>query len=178
MDQLKPPSQLSFEGNLAENLKEWLQGFRLYLVASGIDEKAGKVKVATFLHVAGIEARRIYYTFNIPEEDADKLEVLYKHFQDYVEPRKNLTYIRHLFFTRNQNSHETIDNYVTDLKNKAIQCEFGDLKDSLIKDRIVCGISNEGCRARLLRETDLTLNKLLDISRSTKFMDMFTFRHK
>ena len=76
MDQLKPPSQLSFEGNLAENWKEWLQGFRLYLVASGIDEKAGKVKVATLLHVASIEARRIYNTFNIPEEVADKLKVL------------------------------------------------------------------------------------------------------
>lgn len=168
MDQLKPPSHLSFEGNLAENWKEWLQGFRLYLVASGIDEKAGKVKVATFLHVAGVEARRIYNTFNIPEEDAEKLEVVFKNFQDYVEPRKNLTYVRHLFFTRNQESHETIDNYVTDLKNKAIQCEFGDLKDSLIKDRIVCGISSEACRARLLREADLSLTKCLDICRASE----------
>ena len=62
MEQLKPPQHLSFEGTLAENWKEWLQGFRLYLIASGIDEKSGKVKVATFLHVVGVEARRIYTT--------------------------------------------------------------------------------------------------------------------
>lgn len=40
----------------------------------------------------------------------------------------------------NQETHETIDNYVTDLKNKALQCEFGELKESLVRDRIVCGI--------------------------------------
>ncbi|XP_065941318.1 retrovirus-related Pol polyprotein from transposon 297 [Magallana gigas] len=171
MEQLKPPSHLSFEGNLAENWKEWLQGFRLYLIASGIDEKAGKVQVATFLHVAGVEARRIYNTFNIPEEDVDKLDVLIQCFQDYVEPRKNLTYVRHIFFTRKQETHETIDNYVTDLKNKALQCEFGDLKESLIRDRIVCGISNEACRARLLREADLTLVKCIDICRASELSE-------
>ena len=41
------------------------------MTASGIDEKAGKVKVANFLHVAGVEARRRYNTFNIPEDEAE-----------------------------------------------------------------------------------------------------------
>jgi hypothetical protein len=41
------------EGNLAENFKEWIQSFELYLTATGIEEKAEKVQVATFLHVAG-----------------------------------------------------------------------------------------------------------------------------
>ncbi|XP_061170579.1 uncharacterized protein K02A2.6-like [Saccostrea echinata] len=171
MEQLKPPSHLSFEGNLAENWKEWLQGFRLYLIASGIDEKAGKVKVAAFLHVAGVEARRIYNTLNSPEDDVEKLDVLIENFQKYVEPRKNLTYVRHIFFTRKQEIHETIDNYVTDLKNKAIQCEFGNLKDSMIRDRLVCGIANEACRARLLREADLSLKKCIDICRASEISE-------
>ena len=48
MELLKPPGHLSMEGNLAENWKEWIQGFELYLTATGIGEKAGKVQVATF----------------------------------------------------------------------------------------------------------------------------------
>ena len=55
MDQLKPPQHFSFEGTLAENWKEWLQGFRLYLIASGIDKKTDKVKVSTLRHVADVE---------------------------------------------------------------------------------------------------------------------------
>ena len=110
----------------------------MYLIASGIDEKAGKVKLATFLHVAGVEARQIYNTFKNLEEEAEDLEVIIKTFQDYVESPMNLTYLRHIFFTRNQDAHETIENYVTDLKNKATQCEFGDLRESLIRDNKVC----------------------------------------
>ncbi|CAC5392126.1 unnamed protein product [Mytilus coruscus] len=53
-----------------------------------------------------------------------------------------------------------------DLKNKAKPCEFEHLSDGLIRDRIVCGIQNEGCRARLLREADLTLAKAIDTCRA------------
>ena len=166
MEQLKPPGHLSMEGNLAENWKEWIQGFELYLTATGIGEKAEKVQVATFLHVAGIEARRVYNTFEIDEGDIEKIDVLKTKFKEYCEPRKNLTYIRHVFFTRNQGQDEPIDNYLTDLRNKAQPCEFEHLSDGLIRDRIVCGIKDEVCRARLLRESDLTLKKAIDICRA------------
>ena len=159
MEQLKPPGHLAMEGNLAENWKEWIQGFELYLTATGIGEKAEKVQVATFLHVAGIEARRVYNAFEIDEGDIEKIDVLKTKFKEYCEPRKNLTYIRHVFFTRNQGQDEPIDNYLTDLRNKAQPCEFEHLSDGLIRDRIVCGIKDEVCRARLLRESDLTLKK-------------------
>ena len=62
----------------------------------------------------------------------------------------------------------TIDQYVTDLKTKAQTCEFKDLKDSLIRDRIVCGIHCDKTRSRLLREPDLTLHKAIDICRANE----------
>ena len=84
-------------------------------------------------------------------------------FKNYCNPRKNLTYDRHVFFTRNQNRNETIDQYVTDLRNKASTCDFGHLCDSLIKDRLICGVTDEAVRERLLRDADLTLAKAIDI---------------
>lgn len=166
MEQLKPPPYLNLEGNLAENFREWLEGYQIYATATGLEGKPGKVQVATFLHIAGVEARRVYNTFVIDDGDKDSIDVLQTKFKDYCEPRKNVTYTRHIFFTRNQSPYEPIDSYVTDLKNKAKPCEFGDLMDGLIRDRIVCGISNEPCRARLLRETNLTLVKAIDICRA------------
>ena len=71
-------------------------------------------------------------------------------FERYCNPRKNLTLERHSFFSRNQLDRETIDAYVTDLRSKAARFEFGDLKDELILDRIVCGINDDTVRARLL----------------------------
>lgn len=73
-----------------------------------------------------------------------------------------------MFFTRSQGPAETIDMYVTDLKSKAKDCEFGDLHDSLIRDRIVCGIREDQLKDRLLKETDLTLEKAIDICRASE----------
>ena len=50
----------------------------------------------------------------------------------------------------------------------AATCEFGDLKDSLIHDRIVCGINSQAMKERLLREPDLSLSKATDMCRASE----------
>ena len=167
MDQLKPPGELCLEGNISENWRRWKQAFELFLIACGIDEKTEKVQIATFLHVAGQDARTVYNNFEYEEnEDKNKLQTIIAKFEKYCEPRKNLTYTRHLFFTRSQGPTETIDMYVTDLKAKAKDCEFGPLTDSLVRDRIVGGIRSDSVRARLLRESDIPLRKAVDLCRA------------
>ena len=54
------------------------------------------------------------------------------------------------------------------MKTKARSCEFGALKDSLIRDRIVCGIHSDKTRSRLLREAELTLERTVDICRANE----------
>ena len=44
--------------------------------------------------------------------------------------------------------------------------EFGTLKNSLIKDRIVLGVNNTKTKERLLRVQDRTLEKALGVVRS------------
>ena len=67
---------------------------------------------------------------------------------------------------RTQQPGETIDQYVTDLCSKAAQCEFGTLTDSLIRDRIVCGVLSDRTRSRLLKDSALTLDGAIDICRA------------
>ena len=42
------------------------------------------------------------------------------------------------------------------------------LKQSLLRDRIVCGITNTNLRERLLRESELTLEKCLSVCRAAE----------
>ena len=56
---------------------------------------------------------------------------------------------------------------MTDLKNKAKDCEFAQLMDEVIKDCVVCGINTDTVRARLLRKTDVNLTKAVDICRAS-----------
>lgn len=95
--------------------------------------------------------------------DEKKLPKLLEKFEAYCIPRRSLTWVRHVFNTRNQQPGESIDQYVAELRNKAKTCEFGDLTDSLIKDQAVCGITSDKTRSRLLKQPSLTLGGALDI---------------
>ena len=115
MDQLSPPEALSLDGNVAENWRRWKQRFEIFSLASGLSEKATGVQAATFLHVAGPEALEVYNTFSwTTADDKNKVDKIMEKFDQYCNPRKNVTWERHKFNTQNQQPGETIDQYVTD----------------------------------------------------------------
>lgn len=72
---------------------------------------------------------------------------------------------QHIFFTRDQKDYENIDRYVKQLRRLAIPCEFGKLIETLIKGRLICGIRNNKLKERLLRESNIRLDRGLDICR-------------
>lgn len=169
MNNLKAPDPLKMDGNMSENYRRWVQRLELYLTATGISAKDESIQIATFLHVIGPEALEVYNTFKFDRpEDAQKLDNVKAKFKAYCNPRKNITHERHCFFIRTQNETETIDQYVTELRTKASTCEFGDLCDSLIRDRLVCGVRNKTVKDRLLRDADLSLQKAIDICRASE----------
>ena len=80
-----------------------------------------------------------------------KLDPVIAKFDKYMNPKKNIPYLRYKFFSYNQNEDQNIDDYVTELKIKSSRCEFGTLKESFIRDRIVAGTKDKRVQERLLR---------------------------
>ena len=58
-------------------------------------------------------------------------------------------------FTYRQSEGQTFNDFVTELKKLIADCAFDTLKDSLIKDVSICGVSDHGLRERMLREPDI-----------------------
>ena len=169
MDKLDPPEPLSFEGNVRENWRRWKQEFELYLVATESDGKSEKVKSSILLTCIGKRAREIYNTFTFGnDEDKMKVKPILEKFTAYCNPRKNTTFLRYQFFSYNQQDGQPFDDFVTELKKRAEECAFGSLKDSLICDRIVCGTTDNKLRERYLRETDLKLEKAVQLGRAAE----------
>ena len=118
------------------------------------DNDEGKETVAAALcTVVGADCKRIMNS--LPSlSAADKkdptriVQKLKKHFI----PQRNVLYERFVFNSAVQKPGETIDEYVVCLRHMAESCEFGTRKDSLIRDRIVIGTTDDGGRERLLRE--------------------------
>ena len=167
-ESIAQPNALNLTGNVAENWRYFKQEFELYLVAAGLDTKPDKQKVALLLHVAKKPAIDVYNTFTFAgAEDTTYASVLHK-FDAYCNPKTNETYERYIFYMRNQQQGETVEQFVTDLKLKAKTCAFGDMSDSMIRDRIVLGIASQRVRERLLREDNLNLANAVKICQAAE----------
>ena len=157
---------MDFTGNIAENWKFWIQKFKNYLVATGLNGKDEALQCAQLLHYIGDEGLRIYNTFQFKVAETNKIDVLIKRFDLYFQPKKNIVYERYRFLSRKQLDGETIQHFVTDLKNRARNCEFGELQDSMVCSMLVCGLQSDKIRERLLENGDITLEEALKICQS------------
>ena len=54
------------------------------------------------------------------------------------------------------------------LKKLSSDCEFGELKNSLIKDIVVIGVTDDSLRERVLREPNLTLERAIALGKSAE----------
>ena len=169
MEHIEKPKPLVLSGNVADNWRRFKQRFEIYLTLSGFAEQNNSVKTYALLNAVGDEGLDVYNTFTFQSE-ADKLKYkdVMEKFEAYCVPKTNVIMERFHFNKCTQNATETADQYITRLKALSQTCEFGDLRESLIRDRMVVGIRDDKARERLLREPDLTLKKATDIVRASE----------
>ena len=67
------------------------------------------------------------------DESRDKIADVIAKFDFYCEPRKNIPFERYCFNRRQQQSGESIDQYITALRRLAANCEF----DSITPDELL-----------------------------------------
>ncbi|KAI8503754.1 hypothetical protein Bbelb_187250 [Branchiostoma belcheri] len=89
-----------------------------------------------------------------PRKDPDKIiEALDKHFK----PLKNTVYERYKFNTCEQAQGESIEVYVERMSKLVSTCDYGALKDEMLRDQIVLGVRDNKVAMRLLKQKNLTL---------------------
>ena len=140
--------------NLNKAWEQYLKCFDYYVKAANITKD--EQKRALLLHISGSEVQDNFETFedqNTTYDDAlTKLSA-------YFEPKKNISYERHVFHKSKQSADETIGNYVVRLSKLAISCEFTD-KNEMIRDQVVNSCCSTKLRKKLLEEETLTLDKV------------------
>lgn len=149
--------------NLALSWKNWKTQFAIFMRASGFEHQTNQRKVALMLHHLGVECLDIFYSFDCDVDNISYDELIGK-FNKYFLPKVNIAVERHKFFTCKQKDEQTIDEYVTCLKNLSLTCEF----DSLVKDIFVCGLSSNlnHIKERLLSEGDIKMEKAIEIAKN------------
>ncbi|UYV72214.1 K02A2.6-like [Cordylochernes scorpioides] len=169
MDHFKPPSQFELTTNNAEAWETCKFKFLLYSDAIQLETKPVKQQRAILLHNIGDDALNIYKTFGLQETLTNPTitEILEK-FDNHFKLFKNVIYRRYIFFSEVQEKNQSFDDFVTKVKNKAVDCDFGDLTESLIRDRIVLGVLDKNLTERYLQDPDLTLSKAIALGRAAE----------
>lgn len=144
---------------------KWKQIFNIFLIAMKYDKEEENRKIAILLHCMGEQCLDIYNTF----EDAKKktYDAVVQSFDNYFVPKINLSVERHKFFSHQQ-GQDSLDTFLTKLKKLASSCDFGDLKDSLIRDIFICNMDKQhsNIRQKLLSEYNIELDKMVNMYKS------------
>ncbi len=96
---------------------------------------------------------------NISAEDRKKYKDVIAKFDAFFRVRNNVTFERARFNQRCQGLDESAEQFITGLYSLSENCTYGDLRDEMIRDRIVVGIRDKTLSERLQLDPDLTLEK-------------------
>ena len=146
------------------SITSYLERVELYFTANSVP---GDEQVPILLTCIGTSTYTLLSDLLAPSPPSTKslaeiTDVLRKHF----EPKRAIIAERYHFHKRNQAVGESIADYDVALRKLATNCKFGDYLEDALRDRFVCGLSNEAIQRRLLSEPDLTLTKAMDLAQA------------
>lgn len=149
--------------SLALDWKMFKAQFEIFKVAKKYGEMSAEEQIANLLVLMGPESVPIYAQFQFNNEvpaQAKTLANVIRLFDTHFEPVKNVIYERVKFNNIKQGGN-TIHKFITELQSQADSCEYGTVRDDLVRDRIVVGVTDNKLREYLIDTEDLTLQKAI-----------------
>ena len=152
-----------------EDWKRWIERFECYRIAAGLDDRDDKVQINTLVYAMGGNANDILKSFHLSEKDY-VYETVIQQFASHFVGRPNVIFERARFNKRVQGEKESVIDFIEALYELAETCQFGDLKNELIRDRIVVGIRNASLSQKLMQDEKLTLDKAVKEAKSSELV--------
>ena len=157
--QLQPPNPFDFKH--PDDWQSWKRRFEQYRHASGLATGNEQRQVSTLLYCLGEQADAVLSSTGISEDNRKKYSEVMSKFDEYFKVRKNIIFERARFNRRNQLPGETAEEYITVLFNLVDSCDYGELRDEMLRDRLVVGIRDFALSERLQMDPELTLDKTM-----------------
>ena len=160
---LPPPDCfLPLPGEPVVPWNRWKTSFELYLLAIGLDGAASARKRAILLHLLGAEGNRI---FNTLDGTLDTYNAVIEALTGHFVKSQNILFRRLEFRQRCQRPGESARQFVADLKALAQRCNFGVMRNELIRDQLIEKTSNPRVQEELLlKDATLSLDDALTLA--------------
>ena len=150
---------------IAEDWEAYMEQLESYFVANDITTAAKKR--AVLLSSCGTATYKLIRSVVAPEKPTDvSYADLTKKLREHFAPKPSPIMQRFKFNTCIRQTGEKIADYVARLRELTHFCEFGDTVEDMLRDRLVCGVSDKGLQKRLLAEPQLTFKKAMELSQT------------
>ena len=154
---LQPPNPFSFKN--PDDWPKWKRRFAQFRSASGLAEQDEGRQVSTLLYCLGEDAEDVLTSTNITTEDRRSYNAVIAKYDEYFQVRRNVIFERARFNRRCQREGESAEEYITVLYSYVETCAYGNLKEEMLRDRLVVGIKDTALSERLQLDAHLTLEK-------------------
>lgn len=135
-------------------------------MASNLQDKDEDKKIAILLTAIGDDVFRRYNSLPLSDDDKSTEKKLLTALGKCFTPEVNKRYERAMFTYASQESDESYDRYFVRLRGLIQNCQYGELFEDLLLDKIICSIKDHSLRARLWEDRNIDLQKAIDICRS------------
>ena len=154
---LQPPAKFDFRH--PDEWPKWKRWFKQYLAATGLDRGDSARTVSTLLYTMGDDADDVLTSTDITDAERGDYTVVLEKFDAFFKVRRNLIFERAKFNRRDQAEGESAEQYITCLYHLVENCDYGQFKEELLRDRIVVGIRDKALSEKLQMDANLTLEK-------------------
>lgn len=165
-DFIARPLPLKLDGNIAENWKRFKRSFEIFLTAIECNNKPDATKIALFRNVLGEDGNDAYDSFTLTADERKVYVTVISAFDAFCKPKTNEVYERFVFYQRNQKEGEPFDTFLLDIRHLVKTCEFGELEESMLRDRIVMGVNHKKLQRTLLETAKLTYTQAVEKCRA------------
>lgn len=116
----------------------------------------------------GPEADDIFASFELNDENKKKYAKVKDKFDNHFIVTRNVIFERSKFNKRKQEDSVNVENFVTSLYTLLEHCGYNDLREEMIRDRIVVGIKDAKLSVKMQLDPDLTLKKATNMARQSE----------
>lgn len=146
---------------------QYVERLEHLFAANGITDKAKMQSI--LLSSIGPDAYKLLWNLVSPAKPGEKsykelVAIMAKH----QHPTPSEIVQRCKFNSRQRKQGESIATYVAELRAIAEFCNYGDKLDEMLRDRLVCGVNDDRIQCSLLKRSELTLEKALEIAISSE----------
>ena len=143
MAQLHLEPSSSFNSRNLDDWPRWKKRFQQYRVASELKETDEAQQVSTLLYCLGEEAESVLESTNATADERKQHDTVLTKFDSFFKVHRNDIFERARFNSRRKQEGETVEQYIMELYRLADNRDYQEIKEEVIRDRLVVGIGVE-----------------------------------